>query len=278
MEKNRSNKNNKIIKNKSNAEKKEGITISRILKNKVFIVLVTLFVIIAVYNFFTVKNIIVTGSEKISSEDIIEKSGIKFGKSIFFAIPDDFEEKFEDEVCIERITAETELPSTISIVVTERKAIAFISDANMQVLVDKGGNVLEIRQFGNAQENEHLIEIIGMGSSDYRVNTQIGKVNELKFASFTELMSTLENNSMMERVKSIDMSNPLSIKMELESGYKVVVGDRYDIEDKISELKTIEEQFIAEGEYVGGTIDVSVVEFPVYAKDVEPTSEPTDEP
>ena len=93
---------------------------------------------------FNIKNIVVTGNSKISSETIIEGSQLKTDENIFLTWLPSYEKKVEGLDYIEDCNISRILPDTLEIAVTERQPAAYFSIGDILAVTDMNGVVVSL--------------------------------------------------------------------------------------------------------------------------------------
>lgn len=192
--------------------------------------------VITVYLFasydFYVFDISVEGNEAVSTDEILEASGVE-GYSIFFIDP----QKTAKDVTSLPDVAEAEvrcrLPNRLSIKVRERQAYLIWLSGEASYYLDREGFVLSPRH----QTSLSLtLKDLGGGSlrAGDRINPQI-----LEAANIY--------SSLLPQVKSFDYSQTYGLAFTTEEGEKVRLGTGKDAQAKVALLYALKEELKEEG-------------------------------
>lgn len=208
---------------------------------------------------FEIRAIMVDNRTSISDEDIISLSGISGGENLLLLDTRGAESAICEDASLNVISIEKRFPDTVVITVEERALVAAISCAGHLVGIDMEGNVIGI----DREEYGEAISILGFETEAFFAGENICEnADYARHALFLVLKAIIDNEDTVQ-VVSIDMSNPLSIKLSMASSLKVCIGEADEIEEKLRLLASIEPVLVAEGK-TGGVLDISVAEKPVY--------------
>ncbi|MDR0571038.1 MAG: FtsQ-type POTRA domain-containing protein [Clostridiales Family XIII bacterium] len=93
-------------------------------------------------SFFDVRAIAVEGNEYYTSEQIIEKAGVKAGNNIFREDLTGVKRALMEDPYIISARVRRDLPGTLAISVNERKEAAFLKDGKYAIIIDENGLAL----------------------------------------------------------------------------------------------------------------------------------------
>ena len=185
----------------------------------------------ASYDFY-VFDISVEGNEAVSSEEILEASGVE-GYSIFFIDPQkvakavtSLPDVAEAEVCCR-------LPNRLSIKVRERQAYLIWLSGEKSYYLDREGFVLSPRHQSSLSLT---LKDLGGGSlrAGDRINPQILEAAKIY-------------SSLLPQVKGFDYSQTYGLAFTTEEGEKVRLGTGEDAQTKIALLHALKEQLKEKG-------------------------------
>ena len=232
--------------------------------------------IVTAYFLLKLDRVIVNGSERFSAEEIVEFSGIQLGKQLWRVNLKKAEQGIEDAspyLEVEKI--ERVYPDTLRITIRERQEAAAIAYQNMTVIIDSEGYVLSIGYRGDLTG---LLLVKGMSASGYTVNQRLRELTDFYTNTLIKTMAALEEHNILSEIAVLDVSNPLSILMETNSGVSVHIGQAERLDEKMEDLS----QILPELERLGlteGTLDLSAKGDPVYSPPETATPVPVqDEP
>ncbi|HAL61601.1 MAG TPA: hypothetical protein DCP08_04230 [Chloroflexi bacterium] len=192
--------------------------------------------VITVYLFasydFYVFDISVEGNEAVSSEEILEASGVE-GYSIFFIDPQKVAKAVTSLPDVAEAEVRCRLPNRLSIKVRERQAYLIWLSGEESYYLDREGFVLSPRH----QTSLSLtLKDLGGGSlrAGDRINPQI-------------LEATNIYSSLLPQVKGFDYSQTYGLAFTTEEGEKVHLGTGEDAQAKVALLYALKEQLKEKG-------------------------------
>jgi len=194
------------------------------------LILVTVY-LFASYDFY-VFDISVEGNEAISSEEILEASGIE-GYSIFFIDPQKVAKAVASLPDVAEAEVRCRLPNRLSIKVRERQAYLIWLSGEESYYLDREGFVLSPRH----QTSLSLtLKDLGGGSlrAGDRINPQI-----LEAANIY--------SSLLPQVKGFDYSQTYGLAFTTEEGEKVRLGTGEGAQTKVTLLHALKEELKEKG-------------------------------
>ena len=189
---------------------------------------------------FNILEIKVVGNQKITSEKIINMSGIIINENAFKidtkqAIINILQEPYIEKVEIKRV-----LPSTIEIQVKERQATFMLEFANGYVYINNQGYMLEISEekleipiiTGYITPVENIVPVNRLQTDDLK-----------KMKAVLKIMETARSNEIEKMITKIDISNDRNYTLILEGeGKTAYLGDASNINTRIQYLKLVIEK------------------------------------
>ena len=100
-------------------------------------------------NSLSVQTVTVAGNSMLSESEVVQLSGIEQGSGIFQYDLKTVAENIQRHPMVESATVHRSPPSTIAIVICEKKPTALVNDGKQSMLCDKDGNILNIGFLGN---------------------------------------------------------------------------------------------------------------------------------
>lgn len=225
---------NNNIKHKKKKKKKQ-LPILKMLVVVLLIAIATIFAFVS--PIFSIQNIKVTGNTKIDSKTIESLSKLKIGDNIFQNNKTKIANNIKQEAYIDKVEIERHLPSTIEIIIKERKIKYQIKAVDSYVYIDNQGYILEI-----SNKKTTVPIIIGM------VTEQNDLLNREKLLDDdTETLNTLAR--IINSAKSIRIDNLItSINVKDKNQYiltlnsekkEIYLGDASNLADKMSYIEII---------------------------------------
>ena len=155
----------KISKKQEMAIKKRKL-ILKIIRTIVLIgILIGTLIYILLSPLFNIKDVTVTGNNKLSREEIISLSEIRTEENIFKTSKNDIKNKIKTNPYVENVKIRRKLPDKVEIIVVERVATYMLPFANSYVYINNQGYMLEITSqkanlpiitgFSTPEENLH---------------------------------------------------------------------------------------------------------------------------
>lgn len=189
---------------------------------------------------FNILEIKVVGNQKITSEKIINMSGIIINENAFKidtkqAIINILQEPYIEKVEIKRV-----LPSTIEIQVKERQATFMLEFANGYVYINNQGYMLEI-----SEEKLEIPIITGYITPVENIvpGNRLQTDDLKKMKAVLKIMETARSNEIEKMITKIDINNDRNYTLILEGeGKTAYIGDASNINTRIQYLKLVIEK------------------------------------
>ncbi len=247
---------NRTVKGKKRPRAIRVIAVAALVLTAVFLVLR--------FAVFSVKQIVVTGNNTISADEVIRASGIHRGDSIFSLNEKTVEERITSDYRLQYRYMVRELPSTVLISVREREPCCWLTYCGIMYVMDKNRMVLYESE-NPYEQPQNLVEIKGL---EVRSNTLVGQYinlgNETQQSIFSELFLEMKVLGCIDRIKEADISNTGSILLLTRDGYTAALGDRNNLHAKLRSLLLVQDELNKMGNS-GGTINVTNPESPIYS-------------
>ncbi|MBQ9942492.1 MAG: FtsQ-type POTRA domain-containing protein [Christensenellaceae bacterium] len=216
------------------------------------------------YKFIRADKVSVEGNSQISEDYILSISGIEKGEHIFAIDRDFVERSIETEPYLELLDVKYGFPNKLTLVVSERQAVACFEFRGVYVVTDATGYILE-----TVENPSGLPVISGINVTEFALGANIRTDDTYKQEIMAQLLSALEEDGLAGTVAAIDLADVNSVSMSLDNSVTVVLGQADRLHEKLAWLKEILGVLAEEGR-TGGTVDLSTVESPVYRPAPEP--------
>ena len=198
------------------------------------VALITLTTIGGASAFLRTNDIKVEGISIHSAQDIIDASGLSLGNNLLFVNTQNASQKIRQELPLINVATVTRiLPDTILIEVSESSAIAKISFAGGEHIIDSTGRVLASGEPGSRLQqhdefgNEiNLIEIRGLDIDTLEIGSVIRPVfgSEMKLQYLQDVLSAVEREGLENDVSYLDVSNIVNVHLGYLNIYRVILG------------------------------------------------------
>lgn len=207
------------------------------------------------YSGFQIKNIIISGNEKISSQDLqklaLESANtglIKFwtinitSKSIFLFDQNNlYKEILKDFPIIEKVNINIEYPQTVSVEITERKSIADYCDNNGNCfLIDNNGIVFQPTTIADKSF------IVRQALDDKQAFAGEQVINENIINSISKIEKSLKDNFQID-LKEALVTSPIRLNIKTSEGWQIYfdLSPDSDINSQITKLDLLLKDEIA---------------------------------
>lgn len=210
---------------------------------------------------FNVSNIKVQQNNIVSSDEIINLSGIYKGNNIFYINTSRSIQEILKNPYILNVEVERKLPNTIIITVTERVAIFYGEKDKNFLIIDKDGTILEEKTDISEMK---LIKLIGFDYTNGEVGKKVTIDDERKLQFISKLADVIKkNDQFLKGVVSVDTTDIYGLKLYY-GNICIKLGSIEDLEKKINTAANILERDEFKQQNKGGYIDVGFNGNPVY--------------
>lgn len=237
----------KISKKQEMAIKKRKL-ILKIIRTIILIgILIGTLIYILLSPLFNIKDVTVTGNNKLSKEEIISLSEIRTEENIFKTSKNDIKNKIKTNPYVENVKIRRKLPDKVEIIVVERVATYMLPFANSYVYINNQGYMLEI-----TSQKANLPIITGFSTPEENLHEGERLLSEdlVKLGEVLQIIESANANGIQELITKIDMSNRQDYTIMLEKEKKLVhMGDVSNLSTKMSYInKIIQDEAGIEGE------------------------------
>lgn len=237
----------KISKKQEMAIKKRKL-ILKIIRTIILIgILIGTLIYILLSPLFNIKDVTVTGNNKLSREEIISLSEIRTEENIFKTSKNDIKNKIKTNPYVENVKIRRKLPDKVEIIVVERVATYMLPFANSYVYINNQGYMLEI-----TSQKANLPIITGFSTPEENLHEGERLLSEdlVKLGEVLQIIESANANGIQELITKIDISNRQDYTIMLEKEKKLVhMGDVSNLSTKMSYInKIIQDEAGIEGE------------------------------
>lgn len=237
----------KISKKQEMAIKKRKL-ILKIIRTIILIgMLIGTLIYILLSPLFNIKDVTVTGNNKLSKEEIISLSEIRTEENIFKTSKNDIKNRIKTNPYVENVKIRRKLPDKVEIIVVERVATYMLPFANSYVYINNQGYMLEI-----TSQKANLPIITGFSTPEENLHEGERLLSEdlVKLGEVLQIIESANANGIQELITKIDISNRQDYTIMLEKEKKLVhMGDVSNLSTKMSYInKIIQDEAGIEGE------------------------------
>lgn len=185
------------------------------------VLLIAVAIVAALTLFFKVGQVVVSGNDRYSEQEIIEVSGVEQGDNLILMDKYRIAEKLYTQLpYITEVRINRKLPDVLMVEVVETKAVAVIKGGSSNWLMDSGGKLLEV--IGSAAIKNYL-SIEGITAQDPAISKtlELGEDGPISTERLLELMDELEKRGMLEKTSVLDASDPEFLTLTYDGRFQV---------------------------------------------------------
>lgn len=214
-----------------------------------FILIIATIVILFLSPIFNIKSIEVINNNTISSEQIIDISGISTNENIFKYSRREVEENIRLNPYIEDVKVSRNMFSdTVQIDVNERMATLMLEYGNSYVYINNQGYILEV---STVKINSPIIKGYVTPLEDIKPGNRLNKEDLERLEIVLKIMEVANSNEIESLITYLNINNPKDYIMVLESEAKTVyLGKCSDLATQMLYIKKmLEREKGIEGEF-----------------------------
>lgn len=225
----------KKVKKQQNKVRKLLIRISII-----SLAIIILAIILASSEIFNLKEISVSGVDKLTQNEIISFSNIKINDNIFKINFGKTKNLIKENPYVEEVSIKRKIPNKIEILVKERKVSYMLQLAESYIYIDAQGYILDI-----SKEKKEVPILLGIFTdlSNVEAGKRLVKEDLIKLNTVNKIVGTCKNYEIYSLLTKIDMTEETNYILYFENERKnAYIGDATDLNTRILWIKTILEQ------------------------------------
>lgn len=206
---------------------------------------------------FQVENIIVTCSDALDENAIIDTSGIYYGDNIFKINREQVKQRIEGNApfpVVEGISIN--LPDEVHIIVEERVPAALVPYLSSHILMDSSGFVMDIMK-QTKEPSYPVVEGISISRLTKGSILEVAQDGNYKKKVLVRMLEALEQWDVIHMVETMYLDNPDDIILITRDGIQIKLGQAVELDRKLGWLKSTAYTEVIQGEETG-TFDVSV--------------------
>jgi len=192
---------------------------------------------------FNINEIKIKGSSDIySSDDIIEKSGVKMGSNLIKLDTEEIRQRLLKFSYVENVIVEKDFPSTLDIEIEPCIPAFNISYKLGTILISEKGRVLEF-----SDSHKELPSFYGFEPLESKCGDMIDTGDKQKKEVFDEFIRVIRERENSDNIASVDMHNTSNVIITFRDGNVFKMGSWNDFEYKL----TLAERVIQETGKIG---------------------------
>ena len=201
-----------------------------------FILLVILSIYICISSsIFELKEIKLSGNEKLSKKDIIATSNLKLGGNLFQYNIEDIEKSISNNAYIKDVKVKRKMPDKLEINIIENKEDAIVKLGKNNIYIQNDGLILSE---STKIINENIPIITGIKLEKNKVKEHIDIIGETKQNLLILMLQCLGNNNMNREIETINI-NKNDVKMKTNDDINIDIKLDDNIDYNIKKLRQI---------------------------------------
>lgn len=200
-----------------------------------FLLIISIVCFLLVSPVFSIKNVAVSGNNKVLNSEIISTSGIIYDQNILRIDKFSIINKILEIPYIKNVEIKRNWPSEICVNVEENVPVAGVSFYGSKILLDENGYVLEV--ITDNQETG-LAKLDGISAKSITAGKKLECNEKEMLESYLEILKIFKNNDMLDEVERLFVENGEYL-VELKIGHVANLGKIEDLQYKLLLLKEI---------------------------------------
>ncbi len=213
---------------------------------------------------FNINKIEVTGNEKVSTEVILNASGITTSMNIFRADVKTAAKNIRAQQFVEDVKVSRILPSTIKIKVTEGNVAAYINYEDNLVGISLEGKTLCFIDAASREAGKPVIYSLSVEKSAIGEYVEVSEKRKLESA--LRLLRSFDEMGILEKITAISMNTMDNIAFRYTDNLKIEFGSTDDYDYKLEWLAEIIESL---GDNPQGLVNMQNPENITYRQSIE---------
>lgn len=223
--------------------------------------LAILFLLLLTTDIFDIREITVSGNEKLSYNNIVDLSGVIIGQNIFEVDKRQVERSLEANPYIVVDSIKRRLPAELVINIIERQEALMIEVADGYALVDQEGIYL---QHVERKGQWMLPIVIGMDDMVFDIGDNISNGSN-KGKALVKLYAALKEWGMLSNITHIDIQSEYDIIVMTDWGMQIRMGDSQDLDTKMAWIQAALKDLADKGQTKPeGVLDVAYASQAIY--------------
>jgi len=189
---------------------------------------------------FSLKSIYVTGNKTITKNDIINLSQLQYGKNLFKVNKKKIVKSIFKNPKIKAVRIKRILPSSVSIDIIEREAIAIIPYLGSYLNIDDEALIIAVTGLSK-ETNIPIIE--GFEFNDFKIGEMIKIDNKEQLDITMDILIALKDIDLSESIDLINVEDINNVKLITKEGINIIICNN-DLLYKMQMAKSIIEDLL----------------------------------
>ncbi|MBR5535439.1 MAG: FtsQ-type POTRA domain-containing protein [Clostridia bacterium] len=204
----------------------------------VFILILSM-VIMFVTPLFHIRDIQISGNERISKAEILIASGIRENKNIFAINKGNAVKKIKGLGYIENVKISRKLPGRVDIEVKEGKVTAFLDYGGMYAGINTSGQALCRISKASPVSGAPIVKGLGVIKADVGDKVRLRRDKDDEYEILEKLMKTFEEYSLTEYITEVDVTKKNDIMFRYKGKLKIELGSLNDYGLKFNYIRAM---------------------------------------
>lgn len=212
--------------------------------NTVYYILTVIFVLalaitLSLTVFFKIGEVVVTGTSRYPSQQLIGASGVKVGDNLLRVNEDDVAKRLGVYPYVEAVALKREFPPRINIVITEATPLAAIGSEGSYTLVSRQGRILETAL---SSAPEGVLTALGPGilGGD---GEPVREEQQEYIRMLLGLSDAIESNK-FQGITTIDVTDRLNIVLSIGDKVTIQLGSERELDYKLRQVKRVMDELL----------------------------------
>lgn len=201
------------------------------------VLLTAVAVVAALTLFFKVDQVVVSGNDRYSTQEIVEVSGVEQGDNLILMDKYRIAEKLYTQLpYITEVRINRKLPDVLMVEVVETRAVAAIKGGSSTWLLDSGGKLLEVVSNSVAQK---YVSLEGLTAEEPAISgtLRLGEESPITASRLLELLQALSRRGLLDKVSALDASAPEHLTLAYDGRFRVEMFYDADFDFKLNCLQ-----------------------------------------
>ncbi len=211
------------------------------------------FAVLSVTVLFNTEQIIVVGESDYTSEEIIAASELKGDENLVSLNLSGTAEKILNKlVCLDKVKVEKAYPSAVKITVTRSVPMANFYYGGRNYVISHTGRVMRI-----GDGDEPCMKVLGyVPAESVIVGSFVTAEDKRQDELLSQLSAAIEAGGLTEKITTVNIADPIELKMIYEDRVEIYLGSILQIDQKIKIINELMDGgYIADTEKI--TLDIS---------------------
>ncbi len=213
--------------------KKESYGPSPVLMWIFIIILIVAIFFLVNSSLFNVSSITVSGNTSISSQEIIDLSGINYETNILHVDEYTAKENIEQNFFLVVDNIRRTFPTGVEIIVHERVPVAQIGTLNGYYVIDSEGITLAL----DPVAIEGITEVHNFGITAPQGGERIASDSEEKLSALFRILEAMDEYGLNDKITGIDLNDPQKIVLTYEGHITVKIAGGATAGDRLRNLQ-----------------------------------------